>query len=213
MSLTNLRVLSEQLQLHYDEMAAQFSSFQQSSGLTCLSGCGACCLLPTIEASPFEMLPLALELYDQGLADETLAALSEHSTPSCFFYKPLSADGSKGQCGVYAQRPTLCRVFGAGALSGSKLSICRLIKQEHPALAKSLDPHSAPRIDHWKQKAKTIASELSAEDLPINHALKLALEKVTMLAYYEDQQEGYRDWKLERTNNDSSSFFKNDPKM
>jgi uncharacterized protein len=216
MSLSNLRILSAQLQVHYDEMASLFSHFQQSSGLHCISGCGACCQQPTIEASPFEMLPIAFALYDQGMADETLEQLQVHQTPSCFFYHSHSADGSKGQCQIYAQRPTLCRVFGIGSLldknAAVKLSVCRFIKQAHPELLNALDPRLAPRIDHWKQKARLLSDELSSQDMPINQALKMALEKLTMLAYYESLQEnqeesqqvGYRDRQLEWINNHST---------
>lgn len=193
MSITYLRVLSAQLQVHYDEMAATFSSFQNKTGLTCLSGCGACCLQPTIEASPFEMLPIALELFDQGQADETLERLSNHQSPTCFFYRSHSTDGTKGQCGIYTHRPSLCRIFAVGALPDkshtTKLSICRLIKLEHRQKMSDINPVDAPRIDHWKQKSQLLADELSNQDMPINQALKLALEKVTMLAYYETLQD------------------------
>lgn len=75
--MQRLRDLSRRVEAVYGEMADTFSGYQQASGLSCRSGCGECCTQPTIEATVLEMLPLALHLFDQGKAEQTLTQLEE----------------------------------------------------------------------------------------------------------------------------------------
>ncbi len=168
-------------------MGEVFSHFQQQSNLMCLPQCGACCLAPTVEASALELLPLALYLLDEGLAPETLDSLKE-PPPSCIFYKKLNEEGSKGFCGVYQKRPSLCRVFGAGARlnkNGAKeLSLCKKIKEAHPAFL-SQDISEAPLMGLWKSRVRNLSFALSIHDQAINLSLKEALEKVLLLADLE----------------------------
>ena len=104
--MQRLRELSRRVEAVYGEIATTFSAYQQQRGLHCRTGCGECCLQPTIEATVLEMLPLALHLFDQGKAEQTLTQLEELTEPQgCFFYQKLSFDSKQGQCTVYQHRP------------------------------------------------------------------------------------------------------------
>jgi Fe-S-cluster containining protein len=169
--MQRLRELSRRVEAVYGEIATTFSAYQQQRGLNCRSGCGECCLQPTIEATELEMLPLALHLFDQGKAEQTLTQLEELTEPQgCFFYQKLSFDGKQGQCSVYQQRPSICRLFGASGYRDKQgktsLSVCKVIKTDRPL----------PYQQH----------------LPVNDALQQALERVLFKAWYsgmnDDQQ-------------------------
>ncbi|GHG72438.1 hypothetical protein GCM10010919_24710 [Alishewanella longhuensis] len=199
--MQRLRELSRRVEAVYGEMADTFSGYQQASGLSCRSGCGECCTQPTIEATVLEMLPLALHLFDQGKAEQTLTQLEElPEVLSCFFYQRLSFDGKQGQCSVYQQRPSICRVFGVAGyrdkLGKTSLSVCKTIKadkaekyQQHLIVLGEQPP---PMMMSAKEQVNELDYSLGAKHYPINEAIRLALEKVLFKAYYsnftDDQQ-------------------------
>lgn len=199
--MQRLRELSRRVEAVYGEMAETFSSYQQNSGLSCRSGCGECCTQPTIEATVLEMLPLALHLFDQGKAEQTLTQLEELlEVSSCFFYQRLSFDGKQGQCSVYQQRPSICRVFGVAGyrdkLGKASLSVCKIIKsdktekyQQHLIMLGEQPP---PMMMSAKEQVNELDYSLGSKHYPINEAMRLALEKVLFKAYYggfsDDQQ-------------------------
>ena len=96
--MQQLRDTASQLMILNDEIAQTYSRYQNDRKLFCRSGCGQCCLHPGIEASVLEMLPLALHLYDTGLAESTLDALQQHDhdQTGCFFYQATSEDRKSG---------------------------------------------------------------------------------------------------------------------
>lgn len=199
--MQRLRELSRRVEAVYGEIATTFSTYQQQRGLHCRSGCGECCLLPTIEATVLEMLPLALHLFDQGKAQQTLTQLEELTKPQgCFFYQKLSFDGKQGQCNIYQHRPSICRFFGASGYRDKQgkttLSVCRVIKSDHPIpfqdtlIALESDP--PPMMIMAKEQVNQLDYELGKQHLPINDALQQALERVLFKAWYsgmsDDQQ-------------------------
>lgn len=191
--MQRLRELSRRVEAVYGEMADTFSSYQQASGLTCRSGCGECCTQTTIEATVLEMLPLALHLFDQGKAEQTLTQLEELPEVSgCFFYQRLSFDGKQGHCTAYQQRPSICRVFGAAGYRDKQkqtsLSVCKTIKsdkaeryQQHLIMLTEQPP---PLMMHAKEQVSQLDYELGNKHYPINLAMRMALEKVMFSAYY-----------------------------
>ncbi|MGP9799963.1 YkgJ family cysteine cluster protein [Rheinheimera sp. NSM] len=199
--MQRLRELSRRVEAVYGEIATTFSAYQQQRGLNCRSGCGECCLQPTIEATVLEMLPLALHLFDQGKAEQTLTQLEELTEPQgCFFYQKLSFDGKQGQCSVYQQRPGICRLFGAAGYRDKQgqtsLSVCKVIKTDR-ALAYqdtliALQSDPPPMMIMAKEQINELDYELGKQHLPINEALQQALEKVLFKAWYsgmnDDQQ-------------------------
>lgn len=193
--MQRLRELARLVEAVFDDLEQTFSNYQQQTGLTCLSGCGACCNNPKVEATPLELLPLALHYYDLGQAEQMLADLQQYSGFSCFHYKRHSLDGLAGQCSVYRQRPAICRMFGAASV-GSKdgkgrLSVCKVIKQERPDAYESViasDCTDAPRMSHGKSRIQQLDFRLGQQDMPINEALIVALEKVLFQSSFSDTE-------------------------
>jgi Fe-S-cluster containining protein len=194
--MQRLRELARLVEAVFDELEQTFSQYQQDTGLTCLSGCGACCNKPTVEATPLEMLPLALNLYDQGRAEQVLGELQLYSGFSCFNFTRHSLDGMAGQCSVYKLRPAICRMFGAAGVSGKdgkgRLSVCKLIKQERPQAYENaliaVQSSPAPRMTDGKIRLQQIDYSLGNLDLPINRALIVALEKVLFESSFTDTE-------------------------
>ncbi|HEY9044090.1 MAG TPA: YkgJ family cysteine cluster protein [Rheinheimera sp.] len=199
--MQRLRELSRRVEAVYGEIAETFSAYQQQRGLNCRSGCGECCLQPTIEATVLEMIPLALHLFDQGKAEQTLTQLEELTEPQgCFFYQKLSFDGKQGQCSVYQHRPSICRLFGASGYRDKQgktaLSACKVIKADQPTayqqtlIAMESDP--PPMMIMAKEQVNELDYEMGKQQLPINEALRHALDKVLFKAWYsglnDDQQ-------------------------
>ncbi|GAB3024956.1 YkgJ family cysteine cluster protein [Bowmanella dokdonensis] len=198
--MQRLRELSRLVEAVYDELDHTFGAYQRKTGLACRSGCGSCCNNPEIDATPLEMLPLALNLYDQGRAEQVLEELEQYSGFACFHYVRHSLDGIQGQCGVYQQRPALCRMFGAAGVSsktgGTRLSVCRTIKQDHNEKYQqtliSMLSEPPPRMATGKERVRQLDFELGKQDLPINQALKYALERVLFIAYYSGDERSDR---------------------
>ena len=184
--MQRLRELARLVEAVFDDLEQTFTSYQNRTGLTCRTGCGACCNNPQVEATVLEMLPLALNLYDQGRAEQVLAELEQYSGFSCYHFARTSLDGQSGSCSVYKQRPAICRMFGAAAINGKhgtdRLSVCKVIKQDHPqawqAELIAVKELPAPRMTDGKERVRQLDFALGRKDLPINQALKAALEKV-----------------------------------
>lgn len=190
----NIRDFARELQNIYDEMGTSFSNFQKSTGLNCLEGCGKCCTNPDIEASVLEMLPLAVRLHDENKLDEWLEKLENPSQDSCLLFQAHSADGSKGMCGAYKERPSVCRMFGVAGYFDKHhevtLSVCKLIREKYPELTeaktKEATAENTPVLVNWSYRMAEIDPALIQGRMPLNQALKLALEKVALYAQYQE---------------------------
>lgn len=174
----------------FGQLEKETAQFQQKSGLGCVSGCGKCCNYPQIEASPLEFLPWAFHLFLQGEAETTLDTLSGNQNPTCFLFAPLSMV-DQGHCGTYQYRGLICRLFGFAATRdkyGSlRLATCKIIREGQAeqyrtvseAIAKGL---YVPVFTDYYMQLNQIDYQLGTKMLPVNKALKVALEEV--LHYY-----------------------------
>lgn len=189
--MKEFRELAKAINQIYIDSHNTFTSYQRSTGLNCLSGCGACCLSKEISATVLEMIPTALDLYDRGIAQEVYDQLLIREDLTCYFYHKLSPDGFKGLCMNYGHRPSVCRSFGAAAARnkyGQKtMSICKLIKEQQGELINSINPELAPVIGEFARKVMSLDPRLGERILPINQALKEALEMILHRSEYEKE--------------------------
>jgi Fe-S-cluster containining protein len=189
----NIREFSQDLQNIYDQMWKSFSEYQKNAGLPCLEGCGKCCNNPEVEASVLEMLPLALRMLDENKLEYWLDKLEDPSQQHCLMYEPHSPDGSQGQCGVYRERPSLCRMFGVSGFYNKHrqvtLSVCKLIREKYPELTKiregEVSEEKTPMLVTWSYRLAQLDPALIQDRLPINQAFKKALEKIALYAQYQ----------------------------
>lgn len=167
----------------------QTDLFCQNTGLACKSGCGACCENPQVETTVTEVLPLAQALYLKVNKDEIYGAIVKAIGQRCYFYEPDKNVPGQGRCGVYEFRPGLCRLFAFSAkqdkFNQSHLVTCRIIKEEKPqavALAKAHLSRGlpAPIINQHTHKVMAIDAHHGQKLLPINLAIKKALDIVSL---------------------------------
>lgn len=177
----------------YGQIDQQIADFQAATQLHCPSGCGWCCENPTVEATPLEMLPLALELFRRGEADQWLARATQiyqaggNATGVCVFYRPDPLVEGNGRCQVYQWRPSICRLFGFATVTSKvgqpELAACvrhkallpDIVAATQEAIAQGLP---APSFAQLSQQVANIDPYLGRQQMPINQALKIALERV-----------------------------------
>jgi Fe-S-cluster containining protein len=181
--------LVEQL---FDRLENEITTFKSTTNLHCLSGCGKCCTKPDIDASPLEFLPWAFHLFLNAKAETALAELNASNNPICYSYLPFSvADSGSGSCGNYKYRGLICRLFGYAASRDKygklRLATCKIIKENQQenynnteeAISKGL---YVPIFSDYYMQLAQIDYKMGTTLLPINEALKMAIEEV--LHYY-----------------------------
>ena len=181
--------LVEQL---FDRLENEITTFKSKTHLSCNSGCGQCCSKPDINASPLEFLPWAFYLFLNGKAEKTLEELNSTTNTYCHIYKSLSTtDQINGRCTNYKYRGLICRLFGYAAnrdRNGQlRMTTCKIIKtgQEenfHAAEKAISEGLYVPVFTHYYTRLSQIDNRLAVTSLPINKALKIAIEEV--LHYY-----------------------------
>jgi len=174
----------------FEQLEQESRQFESAAGLSCVSGCGNCCTYADIEASPLEFLPWAFHLFLNGEAEKTRILLSTNESATCFIYKPLTIV-NQGRCSTYKYRGLICRLFGFAAnkdkYGNLRLSTCKIIKEGQTEQYKSAaDAISkglyVPIFTDYYMQLNQIDFHLGNIILPVNKALKMALEEV--LQYY-----------------------------
>lgn len=184
----NIREFTLNLQKLYGEMSSAFSEYQKNTGMDCLSGCGRCCLNPEVEASAYEMVPLAYKIFKEGKLEKWLLKLEETNQNFCILLEVSGSEG-QGRCSSYNERPSVCRMFGVAGYFNKDhqktLSICKYIKDAHQELVTQITPSDAtPVIAEWMVKLATLEPNLIQDKKSINEAIKEALQKVALYAQY-----------------------------
>ena len=197
MSIERRVRLVEQL---FQHLEVEITEFQTKTKLGCVAGCGKCCTT-SIDASPLEFLPYAFHLYLNGNAEKVLDELNIRESTICHIYNPLSAlDSSQGSCSTYPYRGLICRLFGFGANKDKygqlRLATCKIIKEGQQtnydnsteAINKGLP---VPIFTDYYMNLSQIDFRLGNIILPINKAIKLAIEEVLQYYTYRPMPSGF----------------------
>jgi Fe-S-cluster containining protein len=183
-----IRKLSEEILLQLNYAAKVFSDFQESSKLTCPPGCGKCCFKPDVSCTPYELLPLALHLIENSMAEQILEKAYAHSHKRCVLLMVSNEENGLGQCLEYKFRPLICRVFGVAARKNKygepDLSICFVLKEIYP-VAVDVRGSEIQFIEIWKKKLESLDPRLTEKEIPINQALIIILEKILLIKSFE----------------------------
>ena len=181
-----------QVEALFDHLEIQIKAFQSDTQLHCKAGCGKCCSTPNIEASPLEFLPWAFHLFLNHKAEETLKELAATTSKNCFLYRSLSIlEYHKGSCSNYRYRGLICRLFGYGATTDKfgklRIATCKIIKEEqhnnfNKAEVAINNGVNIPIFANYYMRLAQIDLRMGVNLLPINEALKIAIEEV--LHYY-----------------------------
>ena len=187
LSEVDQRVVTD-VQSLFDRIDRQTQKFADQTGLKCRKGCGACCENPEIETTVAELLPLAVYLWSMDLGEDTLQATRSKASQSvCVFYKPDPVIKGHGCCGIYPYRPGLCRFFGFSARKDkygkAELVTCKIIKDSQPDVCKRVQAElqkgmEAPLLTELGHLVCGLDPVHGREQLPINQAIALSLQKV-----------------------------------
>lgn len=183
------KILTREIMREFNLISEEFSSFQSHVKLGCIEGCGKCCFKPDIYCSPVELLPLALELLERGEAQKMYDHCLGKEEETCVFLNIQNPQTFKAQCTMYVNRPLVCRTFGVSARHGKNgrvdISVCKPLQEEKTREYQELvsknftiDELPIPFIDICKSRLSTLDPLFSDEEMPINQALKVILEKV-----------------------------------
>lgn len=185
----------------FAQLELEINSFQESSTLGCLAGCGKCCTNPEIDASPLEFLPWAFHLFLMGKAETVLSTLNNTTSSFCYNYNPLSVlDKNNGNCKTYEYRGLICRLFGFGANQDKygqyRIATCSIIKEGQKEAfeetSKAINEGlSIPIFTDYYMNLSQIDFKLGNLILPINKALIFAIEEVLQYYAYRPMPNGY----------------------
>ena len=180
----------------------EITTFKSETKLHCLTGCGKCCSNPEIDASPLEFLPWAFHLFLNGKAEETLLELNNSSITTCHIYRPLALlEEFNGSCSNYRYRGLICRLFGYAANRDKygelRLATCKIIKEdqaENYNLAQEAirNGKQIPIFTDYYMQLTQIDYHLASIILPINQALKMAIEEVLQYYAYRSFPDGLK---------------------
>jgi len=172
----------------YRDLDKKTAAFQKASGLGCRKGCGQCCDNPDVETSILEMMPVAIDLWQKNTAGAWLDKVeSLNGRGRCVFYEPHPFSAGQGRCTIYPLRPLICRLFGFSARLSKTgkpvLVTCRVIKTDQSgqytdALKQIEGGAKIPVMPHFSSQVAGLNLMDGARQLPINTALRLALERV-----------------------------------
>lgn len=184
----------DRLQDLYQTEAERFAEAQRKSGMACPPTCGKCCQVPTVEASVFEMLPMAYTLFENGTAESVLNKIKTSETELCVMFEPSSLDPNQGRCGLYQDRPLVCRIFAVGARKDkyqqAEAILCRELKTLYPLKAQEYQGQAQqlPLMTDAFQRLAEIDPSSLQKRFRISIALGMALEKVLYLSQLVEGQ-------------------------
>lgn len=152
----------------FKQIDKKVKEVQVASGVRCREACGACCLSPHVEASPIEMLGIVKRLKRLNKLELVFSHMENHPDQKiCVFYQPTSQDGTQGRCGVYEDRPSICRLFGfAGRKTKHhhvEIGFCKVHKDDAPTT-----------IEQWEQKVA--AGQVPVKMLPLFSVFRLKIQ-------------------------------------
>ena len=172
------------------------AAFQDATGLACPRGCGACCEEQTPFVRIADMAEIAAAHVARGIGEVTLErARAAGDAKPCVIYEPGRLPGG---CTEYALRPTLCRLFGFGAVRDkhgrAALAACKVHKRDTPeAAARAIafvdGGGAVPMIADWQAAADAATDDGDLTLHPINEALARALEKALLRDQLQRQSE------------------------
>jgi Fe-S-cluster containining protein len=173
----------------FDELDREVRGFRRQVGLVCPERCGHCCENGRVETTELEMLPMAVDLVQNGEAERFYDAADKLDFEGrCVFYEPDPGRPGLGRCGRYELRPLICRLFAfsgnADKYGRTRLIVCGIIKDADPLRAQRAielverEQFKPPVMAAYVMKASLADPELAREQLPINLALKRAIDRV-----------------------------------
>lgn len=178
----------------YSHLDRHVWAFKKRSGLACVKGCGQCCHTGELKATILEFLPAAYELYLKEEANTILDQITRKPDNTCVFYNPFSQGGN---CSIYRYRGLICRLFGFSVKTDKhevrSLVTCQPIKSSMRSYPTTQMLETAPKLSSYYMRLYGIDPALSVRYLPVNQAIKEAIEKVLLYFTFRRKPATYVD--------------------
>ncbi len=190
----------EKLFAVYAELEDQMACFKRLARIDCLSKCQKCCeTAGVVEASPLEMFPLSIHLWEKGKAESLLEQLTKREPEGpCILLNRNPSLLSKGGCRYYSLRPLICRLFGFSAISDKygnpKIALCKPLKELKLGIEERMNERiqeglKVPFIPHFSRQVAFINPNLGQGLYSINYSLRQALEIVGYRMQFQKEPE------------------------
>jgi len=171
----------------YGALEAESTHGAKALQIGCPKACAQCCFVPQeqIEASVFEMLPLALKAWQEDFAQD-LFSKAEKGDLHCLLILPGEAR-EPGLCSFYEFRPLMCRLFGFSRYTNSKnevqLYACDILHRQEKLnrieIPGTLESRIAlPELKKYRQELEALNPQYAGRLQSINEALLEALQVV-----------------------------------
>lgn len=193
MNLDSLKDRISAVREIYNAVAEATAVFAQQTQIGCKSSCAACCMKPrSVWASIGEMLPMAWQIYNENRMDAFLKRLQNHSDDQlCALLNVYDEQEQLGRCSEYAGRPLLCRLFGSSSnvsKDGQRTNLACKWQKEHQAANQDFDLLDLPTAGDWVWRMQNLhPEEFLQKELPINEALKEALQLIDQIDFYSER--------------------------
>jgi Fe-S-cluster containining protein len=173
----------------YRVLDVAVAEFAARTGLACPQGCGHCCHSEQVEATVLECIPLAFELFRTLQAELILKRLERDTDEHrCVLYRQDFTQAGLWGCSQYRHRAVVCRLFGfAGNRDRDgipRLAMCHVMKQSivpNEAVPAEYEDVPMPLFSEAGMRITALHPGLGSGRMPINAALREALQKVGML--------------------------------
>ena len=173
----------------FKELDEHIELTTSKTGMKCVHLCNSCCRKTDIEASPIEFIPLAAWLYESNKIDEFMIRLNKSDeTGYCPLFNPEAWKTGNWGCGNYEKRGLICRLFGFGYRQNREglpeLVTCKVMKETCPeavAYARQSGietPEEVPLFRNYFMRLYSVDPDLSIQQMPINKAIRAAIEKL-----------------------------------
>lgn len=154
--------------------------FKNKLNISCMEGCGQCCMKEDIEATVLEFLPAASFIVNKGDADYFYQ--KAENSKYCAFFNPLRQGG---KCDIYNYRGLICRLFGFSGRLNKNNNIepvtCKSLKNNF----QSYKIYEIPLIHDYYLNLSTIDPYLFTPFLKINKAIQKSIEIVNLYYHYK----------------------------
>jgi Fe-S-cluster containining protein len=168
----------------------EIANFKRQTCLDCDQHCIECCSYADVQATPLEFLPFAYHALKLGLIDQWFDELNRHDSPMCFFRR---SEKNAWGCRIYPVRGLICRLFGFSAVTNKhgrpEYAACRIMKRNWPDKVRLIKEsissgRKIPVISSYYRRLASIDPCLGQEFMPINAAMKKAIETIYFSVAY-----------------------------
>jgi len=189
----------EAVEMVFKGLDEHLAKLSDQTGLKCVEHCSLCCRKGSIEATPIEFYPLAAYLHRTAQIDafvEKLDKLKGHEL--CVLLDTEAQQNGTWGCTAYPYRGLICRMFGFGfrlnRIGNPELVTCKTMRTSFPASVtrafqlSSDEPDNLPVFRDYSMQLWAIDPELTGRPMPINQAIRIAVEKIYSFFAYQKQE-------------------------